>query len=85
MLAAFATTEAYVASLAGDKEVPPVTGATGTAGCSRPHLSNVSYGIQVNNIEKVTGAHVYPGKQGQNGPVIVTLFKARHWYRNRTS
>jgi hypothetical protein len=74
---AFATTEAFVATLSGDKEVPPVqTQATGTAGFSQPHLSNMSYGVQVSNIEGVTAAHIHQGKEGQNGPVIVTLFKA---------
>lgn len=74
---AFATTEAFVATLSGDKEVPPVeTQATGTAGFSQPHLNNMTYGVQVNNIEGVTAAHIHQGKEGQNGPVIVTLFKA---------
>jgi hypothetical protein len=74
---AFATTEAFVATLAGDKEVPPVdTNATGSAGFSQPHLSNMSFGIQVNDIEKVTAAHIHQGQEGENGPVIVTLFKA---------
>ena len=74
---AFATTEAFVATLSGDKEVPPVeTNATGSAGFSQPHLSNMSYGIQLADIEKVTAAHIHKGKEGQNGPVIVTLFKA---------
>ena len=74
---ALATTDAYVASLSGDKEVPSVdTQATGTAGFSQPHLNNMSYGIQVSNIENITAAHIHQGKEGQNGPVIVTLFKA---------
>jgi hypothetical protein len=74
---AFATTEAFVATLSGDKEVPPVeTQATGTAGFSQPHLSNMTYGVQVSNIEGVTAAHIHQGKEGQNGPIIVTLFKA---------
>ena len=61
----------------GDKEVPSVdTQATGTAGFSQPHLNNMSYGIQVSNIENITAAHIHQGKEGQNGPVIVTLFKA---------
>ena len=56
---AFATTEAFVATLSGDKEVPPVqTQAKGTAGFSQPHLNNMTYGVQVNNIEGVT-AHTY--------------------------
>ena len=74
---AFATTEAFVATLSGDKEVPPVqTEATGTAGFSQPHLNNMTYGVRLNNIEGVTAAHIHQGKEGQNGPVIVTLFKA---------
>ena len=74
---AFATTEAFVATLSGDKEVPPVqTQAKGTAGFSQPHLNNMTYGVQVNNIEGVTAAHIHQGKEGQNGPIIVTLFKA---------
>ena len=57
MTSAFATTEAFVATLSGDKEVPPVeTQATGTAGFTQPHLSNMSYGVRVNNIEGVTGS-----------------------------
>ena len=76
---AFATTEQFVATLAGDKEVPPVdTNATGSAGFSQPHLNNMSFGIQVSDIEKVTAAHIHQGKEGQNGPVIVTLFKAEN-------
>ena len=74
---ALATTEIYVATLSGDKEVPPVTTqATGTAGFSQPHLNNMTYGIKVSNIGNVTMAHIHQGKEGQNGPVIVTLFKA---------
>jgi CHRD domain len=74
---ALATTQVYVATLSGDKEVPPVTTqATGTAGFSQPHLNNMTYGIQVSNIGNVTAAHIHQGKEGQNGPVILTLFKA---------
>lgn len=76
---ALATTEVLSATLSGDKEVPPVdTNATGSAGFSQPHLSNMSYGIQLSDIEKVTAAHIHQGKEGKNGPVIVTLFKAEN-------
>ena len=74
-----ATTEVLSATLSGDKEVPPVdTNATGSAGFSQPHLSNMSYGIQLSDIEKVTAAHIHQGKDGKNGPVIVTLFKVEN-------
>jgi hypothetical protein len=36
----------------------------------------MTYGVQVSNIEGVTAAHIHQGKEGQNGPIIVTLFKA---------
>jgi hypothetical protein len=36
----------------------------------------MSYGIQLSDLEKVTAAHIHQGKEGENGPVIVTLFKA---------
>jgi hypothetical protein len=74
-----ATTDIFTATLSGDKEVPPVnTTAKGTVGFSQPHLNNMSFGIQVFGIDKVTGAHIHLGKEGQNGPVIVTLFKAQN-------
>ena len=52
--------------------------AKGTAGFSHPHLNNMSFGVQVYGMEKVTGAHIHVGKEGQNGPVVVTLFKAQN-------
>ena len=74
---ALATTEVLSASLSGDKEVPPVKiNATGSAGFSQPHFGNMSYGIQLSDIDKVTAAHIHQGNEGKNGPVIVTLFKA---------
>jgi hypothetical protein len=74
---AFGTTEQFAADLLGNKEIPPVqTQATGTAGFTQPHLNNMSYGLRVNNISGVSAAHIHLGPEGQNGPVIVTLFKA---------
>jgi hypothetical protein len=73
----FATTEMFSATLSGAKEVPPVdTDAKGSAGFSQPHFNNMSFGIQANGIEKVTAAHIHQGKEGDNGPIVVTLFKA---------
>jgi hypothetical protein len=74
---AFATTEKYIASLSGQNEVPPVqTNATGTAGFTAPHFNNITFGVSVNNMDQVTGAHIHQGNQGENGPIVVTLFKA---------
>jgi hypothetical protein len=35
----------------------------------------MSYKVSVSDIEKVTAAHIHKGKVGENGPVVVTLFK----------
>jgi hypothetical protein len=74
---AIASTDIFTATLGGDKEVPPVqTNATGSIGFSQPHLNNMSYGLQVENLANITAAHIHIGKEGANGPVVVTLFKA---------
>ena len=76
-LVAFATTEKYIASLSGQNEVPPhQTNAVGTAGFTAPHFNKITFGVSVNNMDQVTAAHIHQGKQGQNGSVVVTLFKA---------
>jgi hypothetical protein len=36
----------------------------------------LSYKITLNNIDKVTMAHIHKGKAGENGPIIVTLFNS---------
>lgn len=74
---AFAGTEKYIANLSGQNEVPPAqTNATGIGRFSTvPQFSNMSFGLSVNNIDQVTGAHIHQGKQGENGPIVVTLFK----------
>jgi CHRD domain len=74
---AFATTEVYSATLSGDKEVPPVDiQANGTAGFSQPHFDAMKFGLQVSGLDKVIAAHIHQGKEGENGPIVVTLFKA---------
>ena len=74
---AFATTEIYSATLSGDKEIPPVDiQANGTAGFNQPHFDAMKYGVQVSGLDKVIAAHIHQGKEGENGPIVVTLFKA---------
>jgi hypothetical protein len=67
----------YSTVLSGDQEVPPVnTQATGIADFS---LSNdgdsIDYTITATDIEAVTAGHIHFGIEGQNGPVVVTLFE----------
>jgi hypothetical protein len=67
-----------VINLTGSEEVPPVqTEATGVAEISPvpPTFDSIGYNINATGIEGVTAGHVHLGKQGENGPIVVTLFK----------
>ena len=35
----------------------------------------IEYAVDASNIQGVTGGHIHSGKEGKNGPVIVTLLK----------
>ena len=76
ILNAHATVAEFTAQLSGNEEVPPVqTDATGSAEFTAPHFDNIGYSVNVSNIDKVTAAHIHSGKVGENGPIVVTLFK----------
>lgn len=79
----------YSAALSGDAEIPNVntqaTGeatfelnaqaaALGDAAAAASSGDQISYGINVQNIEEVTAAHIHMGNSEENGPVVVTLF-----------
>ena len=65
----------YSAVLSGDEEVPPVdTQAVGIADFS-PAENSVGYTINATEIEGTTAGHIHYGIEGENGPIIVTLFK----------
>ena len=79
----------YSASLSGSAEVPNVntqaTGdavfksnaqaaAAGGAAAAASSGDKLSYTVDVNDIDQVTGSHIHMGKSGDNGPIIVTLF-----------
>ena len=65
----------FVINLNGTEEVPPVqTEATGVAEIT-PGLDSIAYSINATNIEGVTAGHVHLGAPGENGPIVVTLFK----------
>lgn len=65
----------FTTKLTGQDEVPPTnTKATGTAEFTlNSDGKTMSYNVDVNNIDKVTMAHIHQGKIGENGPVVVTL------------
>jgi len=68
----------FVAGLTGIEEVPPThTNATGSASFLQTLEGKMMYGLNVTGIGNVTKADVHVGKQGENGPVVVTLFTSK--------
>ena len=64
-----------VMNLSGSEEVPPVqTVATGVAEFI-PGEDSVAYSVNATNIQGVTAGHIHLGNRGENGPIVVTLFK----------
>jgi hypothetical protein len=64
----------FSASLSGQEEVPPTSShATGTVELTVIG-ANVGYRVVASDIQGVTAGHIHSGKQGENGPVVVTLF-----------
>jgi hypothetical protein len=65
-----------IVNLTGNEEVPPVqTEATGVAEFTPMGMDSIGYSINATNIEGVTAGHIHQGAKGENGPVVVTLFK----------
>jgi hypothetical protein len=62
-------------NLSGSEEVPPVqTTANGVAEFT-PGTDSIAYSVNATSIEAATAGHIHFGKQGENGPIVVTLFK----------
>lgn len=66
----------FAAPLSGDQEVPAVdTRATGVATFQLGgDGSELSYRLNVANIENVTQAHIHLGARGENGGVVAWLY-----------
>lgn len=65
----------FNAKLTGQEEVPPVqTQATGSA-VFHPMGDSVHFIINASDIQDVTAGHIHSGSQGENGPVVATLFQ----------
>ena len=64
----------FAATLSAQEEVPPTNSqATGMAEFTVMG-DNVQYSVNASNIQSVTAGHIHSGKQGENGPIVVTLF-----------
>ena len=65
-----------VVNLTGSEEVPSVqTQATGIAQFIPMGMDSVDYSVNATNIQGATAGHIHLGAKGENGPVVVTLFK----------
>ena len=54
---------------------PPIqTEATGVAEIT-PGVDSIAYSMIATNIVGVTAGHIHLGAKGENGPIVVTLFK----------
>jgi hypothetical protein len=72
----FAQEQRAIANLSGQEEVPPVqTQATGIAEFTLMGMDSVVYSVNATNIEGATAGHIHLGKPGENGPIVITLFK----------
>jgi CHRD domain-containing protein len=72
----FAQEQRAAANLSGQEEVPPVqTQATGVAEFTLMGMDLVNYTVNASNIQGATAGHIHLGKPGENGPVVITLFK----------
>ena len=68
----------FATNLTGKQEVPPMdTQATGEAVFvpDLPRNETIDFWANATGIQAATMGHIHSGAQGENGPVIVTLFE----------
>lgn len=71
----FAEDNIFSTPLTGMEEVPPVnTNSTGIA-LFELVKDNINFKVNVTNLDNIKGAHIHTGEFGQNGEVIVSLYK----------
>ena len=49
----------------------------------KPMQDKVWFKLNVTDMQGVTQAHIHTGKQGENGPVVVTLYKSDYSTTNQ--
>ena len=70
------TDNSFSTTLNGEQEVPPVETSGNGQATFQLQDNSVSYQINVQNTDKVTGIHIHKGESGQNGDVLVTLYSS---------
>jgi CHRD domain len=71
---ASAQDQKFTADLTGQEEVPPTNSQATGMGKFTVMGDSVEYTVNASNIQGVTAGHIHSGIQGENGPVVVTLF-----------
>ena len=72
----FAQKEKFNAKLSGQEEVPPVQTTASGMSWFKQMQDKVWFKVNVTEMQGVTQAHIHTGKVGENGPVVVTLYKS---------
>jgi hypothetical protein len=66
----------FTTQLSGDQEVPPVqTSASGMA-WFKSMQDSIKFELNITSMQGVTQGHIHSGKMGENGPIVVTLYKS---------
>ena len=67
----------FMTNMTGQQEVPPVdTKAVGETILTQdlPLNQTMHYYVNVTGIQGITQGHIHSGAEGENGPIVVTLF-----------
>ena len=67
----------FMTNMTGQQEVPPVdTQAVGEAILTQdlPQNQTMHYYVNVTGSQGITQGHIHTGAEGENGPIVVTLF-----------
>ncbi|MFZ0555235.1 MAG: CHRD domain-containing protein [Nitrososphaeraceae archaeon] len=68
--------QTFTTQMSGGEEVPSVsTTSTGTAEFNLGSGGGIDYQVSVTGVSNVTSVSINSGNVGENGPVIVTLFR----------
>ena len=62
--------------LSGQQEVPPVQSTASGMAWFKTMQDKILFKLNVTDMQGVTQAHIHTGKQGENGPILVTLYKS---------
>ena len=65
----------FAATLSGNEEVPPaMTQGRGSATFRQVSANSLSFAVDVQDLRRITEAHVHKGRRGENGPIVAWLF-----------